>query len=58
MRSQTACSECPPPAAHPFTTAMAIFGMKRMSRWHSRMCSRPARPASAGDTSVSPDAYW
>ena len=23
---------------------MTIFGMNRISRWTSRMCSRPARP--------------
>ena len=36
---------------------MTIFGMNRISRWTSRMCSRPAR---AGSTvsAVSPSAYW
>ena len=57
LRSATTCSECPPPAAQPFTSATTTFGMVRISRCTSRMCRRPAR---AGSTSsaVSPDAYW
>ena len=32
--------QCPPPAAQPLTTQITILGMNRISRWHSRMCSR------------------
>ena len=46
VRSQTTCRLCPPPAAHPVTRQITTFGMNRISRCTSRMCSRPARAGS------------
>jgi 1,4-dihydroxy-2-naphthoyl-CoA synthase len=57
LRSQTTCSEWPPPAAQPFTRAMTTFGMNRISRCTSRMCSRPSFAASTVSAD-SPSAYW
>ena len=41
VRSHTTCSEWPPPAAHPGTTATTTLGIVRIRRCTSRMCSRP-----------------
>ena len=49
--------EWPPPAVQPGTTQMTILGMNRISRWHSRMCSRPSWALSTV-SAVSPSAYW
>ena len=59
--SHTTCSECPPPAAQPLTTAMTTFGIVRIKRWTSRMCRRPPSAftrASSTVSAVSPPAYW
>ena len=47
----------PAPAAQPLTRQMTTFGMKRIRRWHSRMCSRASLAASTV-SAVSPSAYW
>ncbi|CPU66400.1 Uncharacterised protein [Mycobacteroides abscessus] len=63
-RSATTCSECPPPAAQPLTTATTTFGIVRTRRCTSRMCRRPARPGSTASrvcTSPPPSGavvYW
>ena len=56
VRSQTTCRLWPPPAVQPGTTQMTILGMNRISRWHSRMCSRPSWALSTV-SAVSPSAY-
>lgn len=40
------CRNAAPAAAQPFTTATTTFGIVRMRRCTSRMCSRPARAGS------------
>ena len=53
VRSQTTCSECPPPAAQPGTTQTTTFGMVRISRCTSSMCSRPPSAATRAASTVS-----
>ena len=48
VRSETTCRLWPPPAAQPGTTQMTTLGMNRISRWHSRMCSRASLALSTG----------
>ena len=53
MRSHTTCRECPPPAAQPLTTATTTFGIVRISRCTSRMCSRPPAALTRAGSTVS-----